>query len=779
MKIAYVADIRLPTEKAHGLQIMEMCRAFAQEGHEVRLFVPRRRNFIAATPWEHYGMTPAFEIVEVPYLFDFIWYDRIFGRFALWLNLPQFRFMAARAVRGFKPDVIYARDPWFVGLDPRARYVYEAHDLPERVTPIHRWLWKRASRIVAVTEGLRRALVSAGVPEAKVLTAHDGVDAAKFDVKETKSEARAKLGLPAEGFIAVYTGHLYPYKGADDLLEACARLRPASRVVFVGGRPDDLARLKARAEALGAENAIFVGPVPHLQVPLYLRAADAAVLPTRASDRHAAEFLSPLKLFEYLAAGKAIVATGTPSVREVLSDRSAVFVPPSDPAALARALNDLADIPAKREALEREAALLAEGHSWTRRACRALEGLPEPRPFQAWHRRYRTELLLAGLAFAIRAAYVLFFPQVGISGGDGEIYLGLSDLVRGLVDHVPAAPTYYPILYPYFLAAVRVLFGDDLVWVRLWQALFSAVTVFVMALMARRWVGRDAVVPTGLLAAAYPAMVLESGIMYTETTYTLCLTAAVALGILAVETRRHRHALAAGAAFVAAGLTRELGFYQAVLFSAFVALVRRSWKLALLILVPTLVALWGIGLRNAAIAERLSLDSPPLVSKNYEAAFSEPTLLRFLFAPERWHLYPEGTFLYFRFPHRLSDLGTGEPIADAKPDGDVVLHLDVKRPFAPQPPTQVAAKILLTLFHWSILILAAYGLWRGVMPRFAKAGLMIPIAFAFATIMFQGLHRLQGFEGLEPLARYRFPSEPFILLLAVAGALAFKIARKK
>ena len=351
--------------------------------------------------------------------------------------------------------------------------------------------------------------------------------------------------------------------------------------------------------------------------------------------------------------------------------------------------------------------------------------------------------------------------------------------MRGLVDHVPAAPTYYPILYPYFLAAVRVLFGDDLVWVRLWQALFSAVTVFVMALMARRWVGRDAVVPTGLLAAAYPAMVLESGIMYTETTYTLCLTAAVALGILAVETRRHRHALAAGAAFVAAGLTRELGFYQAVLFSAFVALVRRSWKLALLILVPTLVALWGIGLRNAAIAERLSLDSPPLVSKNYEAAFSEPTLLRFLFAPERWHLYPEGTFLYFRFPHRLSDLGTGEPIADAKPDGDVVLHLDVKRPFAPQPPTQVAAKILLTLFHWSILILAAYGLWRGVMPRFAKAGLMIPIAFAFATIMFQGLHRLQGFEGLEPLARYRFPSEPFILLLAVAGALAFKIARKK
>lgn len=777
MKIAYVANVRLPTEKAHGLQIMEMCRGFAREGHDVRLIVPRRKNALTETPWDFYGMEPEFEIVEAP-IFDFIVFDRFLGRLALWLNILQFSRSARKAARSFAPDIVYARDPWFFDVVPGKPYVYEAHDFPKRVTPLHRRLWRRATRIVAVTEGLRRAFVSAGASEETTLAAHDGVDAAKFDVRETKAEARHKLGLPAEGFIAIYTGHLYPYKGADDLLEACARLRPATRVVFVGGRAADLARLKARAEALGAKNAVFVGQVPHARIPLYLRAADVAVLPTRATDRHSSEFLSPLKLFEYLAAGKAIVATGTPSVREVLDERAALFVPPSDPAALASALNDLADVPAKREALEREASRLAAGHSWTARAGRVLAGLPERHPFLAWYRRYRAELLLAGLAFVIRAAYVLLFPQVRILGGDGTTYIGLSDLVRGLVDHVPIAPTYYPIVYPYFLAAVRILFGDDPVWIRLWQALFSAATVFVMTLMARRWIGRDAVVPTGLLAAAYPAMVLESGIIYTETTYTLFLTAAVALAILAVETRRHAHALAAGAAFVAAGLTRELGLYQAAVFAAFAAVAKRPWKTALLILAPTLVALWAVGIRNDAIARRLSLDAPPLVSKNYEAAFREPTLLRFLFAPERWHLYPQGTYLYFRFPHRVSDLGTGEPIADANPDGEVVMHLDAKRPFAPQPASQVFAKILLTLFHWTLLAMAAYGLWRGRMSRLAKAGLMIPIVFAFATIMFQGLHRLQGFEGLEPLARYRFPSEPFILLLSVAGALALK-SRKR
>ncbi len=542
MKIACLANIRLPTERAHGLQIMSMCRAFAQEGHETRLFVPKRRNAIAATPWEHYGMAPVFEIVEVP-IFDFVRFDRVLGRAALWLNALQFARAARKAVRAFAPDAVYARDPWFVSVDPRTKYVYEAHDFPASVTPLHRRFWDRAARVVAVTEGLRKAFIAAGVPEGKVVAAHDGVDAAKFSVPETKAEARAKLGLPAEGFIAAYTGHLYPYKGADDLLEACAHLRPATRVVFVGGRPDDLERLKMRAEVLGARNAVFVGPVPHAQVPLYLRAADAAVLPTRASDRHAAEFLSPLKLFEYLAAGKAIVATDTPSVREILDDRSAAFVPPSDPEALAKALNALADVPAKAAELERASASLAAGHSWAARVRKVLDGLPDPHPVLAWYRRYRTELLLTTLAFGIRAAYVVLFPQVRVGGGDGEIYLGLSDLVRGLVDHVPSAPTYFPILYPHFLAAVRSLFGDDLVWIRLWQALFSAATVFVMALMARRWIGREAVVPTGLLGALYAPTILESGIIYTETVYAFALTAAVALGILAVETRRHRHPL--------------------------------------------------------------------------------------------------------------------------------------------------------------------------------------------------------------------------------------------
>ena len=779
MRIAYVANVRLPTEKAHGLQIMEMCRAFALSGHEVRLIVPKRRNPLKASPWEFYGIAPRFEIVEARML-DFIALDRLLGRLALWLNLLQFRFSAVRAVRAFQPDLVYARDPWFSGLAPEARYVYEAHDFPSRVGLLHRVLWKRAARIVTVTDGLRRAFVEAGVPAEKIVVAHDGVDAAKFSIAKSKSEARRELGLPEEGFIAVYTGHLYPYKGADDLLEACAQLHEASRVVFVGGRPDDLARLKARAAELGIKNAIFAGQVPHARVPLYLRAADAAVLPTRAADRHASEFLSPLKLFEYLAAGKAIVATGLPSVREVLDERSAVFVPPSDPEALAKALDDLADVPARVAGLEGESLRLATEHSWTRRAERVLTGLPEPHPIRTWVRKYRAELGCALLALAIRVLYVAFFPQANLGGGDGVIYLQLSDMIRGLRDHVDGAPLFFPILYPYFLAAIRSLFGGNLIWIRLAQSLLSAGTVFLMALMARRWLGRQAGLATGLLGAFYVPMILESGVLYTETLYAFCLTAAVGAAILAVQEKRVRIALASGAAFVLAGLTRELAFYQAALFAAWAALARRSWKLALLILLPTLIALGGVALRNKAIASAHALTSQPLVSKNYESALTEPSTARLLFAPDRWHLYLEGLYLYLRLPDRIGDLGTGVPIDDKPhPQGDVVYHFNPNELVARQPAAQVFAKGMLAVFHWCLLLLAAYGFWRGRLAKEAKIGLAVPILFAFLTILIYGVHRVQGFTGLEPLARYRFPSEPFILILSVAGAQALRLGRRR
>ena len=782
MNIAYVANVRLPTEKAHGLQIMSMCRAFARNGHRVRLVVPKRKNIHAESPWAFYGFREEFEIVQVP-IYDFISHDRVLGRVALWLNTLQFLVTARRAVHAFKPDVVYAREPWYGSLAPEAPHVFEAHDFTSRVTPLHHRWWKRVARIVTVTTGLKNVFASHGVPEEKMIVAHDGVDEATFAVRETKAEARAELGLPSDAFLAIYTGHLYAYKGADDLLEAAASVPPHVRILFVGGRPDDLARLKARAAELHATNVIFAGRVPHAKIPTYLRAADAAVLPTRGTDRHASEFLSPLKLFEYLAAGKALVATDLPSAREVLSDATAAFVPPSDPAALAKALSGLAASSDRVAVMERESLRLAAKHSWTQRAQDVLADVAGMKPALPWHVRYRTELWCALLAFAIRAIYVTFFPQFKFEGGDGPIYIGLSDYIRGLAADVPKADLrFYPVIYPHFLAAIRAVFGNDFLWIRLAQSALSAATVFAAAVAARAWLGRKTGIAMGILAAVYAPIVLETGTIYTETTYTFFLVPAVLLGALALERKRWTLAFVSGLAFMLAGLTRELGLYQAFLFGLTALVWKRSWKLAALFVIPTLLAFGGLSLRNAAIAEKYALASTPLVSKNYEKDLLEPTLVEYLFSPSRWHFYVEGAYLYWRFPYRLNNLGAGEPV-DGKPNpqGDVVYHLDVRagRFMAVQPWHQMAGKWILVLSHWFVLALAAYGLWRGRLPREAKIGLVIAILFAWGTIMLGGLHRIEGFKTYEPLARYRFPTEMLILLLAVSGARAFDERRKK
>jgi hypothetical protein len=102
MKIVYVANARLPTERAHGLQIMQMCDAFARAGHEVALVVPDRQNPITATPWEYYGLEPCFMIVRVP-IFDFIPYDRRLGNAALWLSTLWFVCGRAAALDASSP----------------------------------------------------------------------------------------------------------------------------------------------------------------------------------------------------------------------------------------------------------------------------------------------------------------------------------------------------------------------------------------------------------------------------------------------------------------------------------------------------------------------------------------------------------------------------------------------------------------------------------------------------------------------------------------------------
>src|SRR6185503_7628942 len=163
-----------------------------------------------------------------------------------------------------------------------------------------------------------------------------------------------------------YAGHLYSWKGVDVLLEAIARL-PGARGLIIGGHPaePDLARTKATATRLGiAERVTFTGLVEPARVPELLTQADVLVLPNPASAI-STRYTSPLKLFEYMAAGRPIVSSDLPSIREILRDGvNALLVPPGDPSALAAAIDRVLTDPELAARLARAALDDVPNYSW-------------------------------------------------------------------------------------------------------------------------------------------------------------------------------------------------------------------------------------------------------------------------------------------------------------------------------------------------------------------------------------------------------------------------------
>ena len=190
-------------------------------------------------------------------------------------------------------------------------------------------------------------------------------DGARLDPSRSVTPPRS-----AEHPVVTYAGHLYPWKGVDILLRAMARL-PAVRGVIVGGHPAerDLGRLQALAGSLGIANRVtFTGFVSRRSVAQFLDKADVLVMPhtaTPVSERYA----SPLKLFEYMAAGKPIVASDLSAVREILRDEeNACLVTPGDADALSAGIARVLGDPALAGRVAHRAFDEAATYTWSRRA---------------------------------------------------------------------------------------------------------------------------------------------------------------------------------------------------------------------------------------------------------------------------------------------------------------------------------------------------------------------------------------------------------------------------
>ncbi len=373
MKIGCITSYRIPSRAANSIQVMKVCQALAQLGHEVCLWSPGKIH----TPWNElavfYGLNTAFEIEWLPDLPRLKRYD--------------FAIQAVRRAVSGKVDLIYTWLPQagFISLLRGLPLVFELHDRPTGW--IGPWLLRRIvtmhgkKRFAIITRALETALrqeYRLHLDAKTVVIAPNGVDLHRFASLPAPAEARAQLNLP-QRLTAVYSGHFYAGRGMDVLLELARRF-PQVQFLWVGGQPEAVENYRNLIAAQGMENVTLTGFIENHRLPLYQAAGEILLMPYErviagSGGGNSADICSPMKMFEYLACGRAIMSSDLPVLREVLNETNAVFCPPEDRTEWQTALQHLLDHPARMAALSQQAKQDAAGYTWLARAEKILNGL--------------------------------------------------------------------------------------------------------------------------------------------------------------------------------------------------------------------------------------------------------------------------------------------------------------------------------------------------------------------------------------------------------------------
>ena len=350
-KVAVLTGGNIPSYWAHSMNVMKVAQGFASLGFETHVVSAdsvKRRVMARRIPDlnTHYSIS---RDVNVHFLQPSPWaflkgrtshddtYCRRVARYA--------------ASDGF--DLAYCRSyliPYYTALagiptivethttdydHPALQKIYDVAHLPA------------FKGLVTIHESIRREHVNRGIPEEKTLVIETSVDIRKFEIEDDARRWKQCLGLDPDKQYGTYCGQLYPYKGIEVKLAVAKKMERRQDVVFhLMGGPDKWRRhweSVCRRERIA--NVLFPGFIANAEVPKFLKASDCLLLPYRLDMVQS--YTSPVKLFEYMAAKRAIVATGIPSVSKVLQHRrNALLAPPGDVDAFGGLVKEALDDPA-------------------------------------------------------------------------------------------------------------------------------------------------------------------------------------------------------------------------------------------------------------------------------------------------------------------------------------------------------------------------------------------------------------------------------------------------
>ena len=388
MRVLLVCHYFPPEIGAPQARLSEFARRWAAAGDEVTVLTGMPNHPTGILPPEYKGVTRAVEEVD-GYRVVRTWLYATPNEGFVRKTLGHLSFMLSSVVLGGRPtgpaDVVVVSSPtffsifsgWALARAKRARFVVEVRDLWPgllvelgvlRSRPLIlalEWLelaaYRAADAVVVVTEGFRRDLVRRGVPPEKVHTVPNGADVDFFAPSNADPAAtRAELGAAPGDALVLYVGAHGICHGLDAVADAAAKLQGQPIHFAFVGEGATKQRLVDRVRELDLANVTLRPGVPRPDVPRHLEAADICLVPLR--DLPLFGTFIPSKMFEYMAAGKAILGSVRGEAAEILRAAGAVIVDPEDAAAMADAVRELARDPVLREAMGDKARAYVAAH---------------------------------------------------------------------------------------------------------------------------------------------------------------------------------------------------------------------------------------------------------------------------------------------------------------------------------------------------------------------------------------------------------------------------------
>jgi glycosyltransferase involved in cell wall biosynthesis len=368
---------RTRSKDGQYVHIEEMITAFRAQGHEVIIVAP------PSAETEEFGSDAGLVATLKRYLPK--WFYELME---LSYSLVAYRRLA-RAVRQHRPDVLYERYNLFL---PAGVWLARKYKLPmlleinapileERskydglsLTKLARWsqayCWKNADVVLPVTRVLGDIVAAYGVPEERIVIIPNGINGERFDADIDVAAAKKALGLE-NVLVLGFTGFVRDWHGLDKVIAMIAQDPPgAQRQLLVVGDGPERSVLEQQAKSLGIEKRVkFTGVIGRDEVAQYVAAFDIALQPAVVA------YASPLKLFEYLALGKAIVGPAQPNLREILThEHNALLFDPKDADGLSKVIARLSEDAPLREKVARNAraAIADQKLTWHENALRVV-----------------------------------------------------------------------------------------------------------------------------------------------------------------------------------------------------------------------------------------------------------------------------------------------------------------------------------------------------------------------------------------------------------------------